>query len=102
MRDKRTVRRSLATAPPKTDWSKFDAQSDEAIEVAVRSDPDAAPPLTPAWFEKAKRVQPRRKQLISIRLDEDVLEYFRRQERWQTRVNGILRAVMEHERAADQ
>jgi uncharacterized protein (DUF4415 family) len=101
MSDENTVRRSRGTAPPKTDWSKFDDQTDGEIDAAIRSDPDAAPSLTPAWFEKAKLVRPHRKHLISIRIDEDVLEHFRRQERWQTRVNGILRAVMEHEKAGD-
>jgi uncharacterized protein (DUF4415 family) len=101
MSDKSTVRRSLSTASLATDWAKFDAQTDEEIEAAIRSDPDAAPSLRPTWFEKAKVVQPPpRKELISIRLDEDVLEHFRRQERWQTRINAILRAFMEHERSA--
>lgn len=35
---------------------------------------------------------------ISIRLDCDVLEHFRRYPRYQTRINAILRAVMEHEK----
>ena len=35
-----------------------------------------------------------------IRLDRDVLEHFRRYPRYQTRINAILRAAMEHEKKA--
>jgi len=40
------------------------------------------------------------KEQISIRLDRDVLEHFRRYPRYQTRINAILRAAMKHEKKA--
>jgi BrnA antitoxin of type II toxin-antitoxin system len=43
---------------------------------------------------------PQPKEQISIRLDSDVLEHFRRYPRYQTRINAILRAAMEHEKRA--
>lgn len=85
------------------DWSRFDAITDEEIEASVRDDPDAPPIVDDEWFETAERVfpetmLPQPKEQISIRLDRDVLEHFRRYPRYQTRINAILRAVVEHEK----
>jgi uncharacterized protein (DUF4415 family) len=85
---------------PRTDWSRFDAITDEEIEASVRSDPDAPPLVDDAWFASATLVMPKPKEQISIRLDRDVLEHFRRYPRYQTRINAILRAAMEHEKKA--
>ena len=51
------------------------------------------------WLKKAKLVAPGDKELISIRLDKDVLEHFRGRPRYQTRINQILRLVMEEEKS---
>ena len=52
-------------------------------------------------WTKAKLVEPEPKKMISLRLDADVLEYFRNQGKgYQTRMNAILRAYKEaHEKA---
>jgi uncharacterized protein (DUF4415 family) len=71
--------------------------SDEEIDAAIRRDPDS----DPANFDwsKAKLVMPRRKEAISIRLDEDVLTYFKGfGAGYQTRINAVLRHFMEHAR----
>jgi uncharacterized protein (DUF4415 family) len=83
---------------PRTDWARVDALTDEEIEAAVRDDPDAPPLVDDDWFATATFVMPTPKQQISIRLDRDVLEHFRRYPRYQTRINAILRAAMEHEK----
>ena len=85
---------------PKTDWARVDALTDEEIDAAIRDDPDAAPELDEEWFRTAALVMPKPKEQISIRLDRDVLEHFRRYPRYQTRINAILRAAMEHEKKA--
>lgn len=85
---------------PKVDWTAFDAITDDDIAAAIRDDPDVAPELDEEWFASATLVMPRPKEQISIRLDRDVLEHFRRYPRYQTRINAILRAVMEHEKKA--
>jgi uncharacterized protein (DUF4415 family) len=81
-----------------TDWARVDALTDEEIAAAIRDDPDAAPELDEDWFAGATLVMPRPKEQISIRLDRDVLEHFRKYPRYQTRINAILRAAMEHEK----
>ncbi|MBV9859622.1 MAG: BrnA antitoxin family protein [Alphaproteobacteria bacterium] len=84
----------------RTDWARLDAQTDEQIAAAIRDDPDAASIADAEWFASAKLVLPEPKEQISIRLDRDVLEHFRKYPRYQTRINAILRAAMEHEKKA--
>jgi uncharacterized protein (DUF4415 family) len=94
-----TARRKPASGVRhKTDWTGFDAETDADIAAAVAADPDTAPILTPSWLKQARLVAPAEKQLISIRLDKDVLDHFRAQPKYQTRINAILRLVMEHEK----
>jgi uncharacterized protein (DUF4415 family) len=83
-----------------TDWVRLDALTDEEIEASVRDDPDAPPIVDDDWFASATLVMPKPKEQISIRLDADVLEHFRKYPRYQTRINAILRAAMEHEKKA--
>ena len=78
-----------------TDWAVVDAQTDEEIEAAVASDPDAVP-FDFDWDE-AVLVVPSKKKAISIRLDEDVLDYFKSDgDGYQRRMNAVLRSYMLH------
>ncbi len=78
----------------KTDWAKVDALTDEEIEAAVRNDPDAVP-LDIDWSE-AVLVMPPKKQAISIRVDADVLDYFKKKGAgYQRRMNAVLRSYMQ-------
>jgi uncharacterized protein (DUF4415 family) len=74
--------------------------TDEEIEASVRDDPDAPTIVDDEWFATATPVMPEPKEQISIRLDRDVLAHFRKYTRYQTRINAILRAAMEHEKKA--
>src|SRR5260364_429072 len=55
------------------------------------------PPLSDKWFEQAgKRAHVSVKRPISLRLDQDIIDYFRKQgRRYQTRINAVLRARSE-------
>jgi uncharacterized protein (DUF4415 family) len=78
----------------KTDWARVDALTDEDIAKAVANDPDAAP-IDIDWSD-AVLVIPTRKKAISIRVDEDVLDYFKREgEGYQRRINAVLRSYMQ-------
>lgn len=96
---KRTARHSpSSTGPDRTDWDRVNALTDSEIERAVAEDPDAAPMLDEDWFHSATVVVPD-KVPISIRVDRDVLDFFKSKGgRYQTRMNKVLRAYMEHER----
>lgn len=77
----------------RTDWARVDALTDEDIERAIAEDPDTAPPLDADWFRNAELVIPAAKVATSIRVDGDVMDWFRTQGRgWQTRMNAVLRA----------
>jgi putative transcriptional regulator len=54
MKNARTTKRS---AKKSTDWTKFDAMSDEEVHKAALSDPDAQP-LTKRQLAKMQRVSP--------------------------------------------
>ena len=87
--------------PGKTDWAAVDALTDKAIADAVRRDPDAVP-LDFDWTE-AVLVEPPRKQAISIRLDEDVLDYFKRGGAgYQRRMNSVLRHFVAEQRKKER
>ena len=81
----------------RTDWARLDALTDEDIEEAVRNDPDAAP-LDFDWSE-AVLVIPPKKKAISIRVDEDVLDYFKHEgSGYQRRMNAVLRSYVQQKR----
>ncbi|KAA0891874.1 hypothetical protein ET418_09160 [Oryzomonas rubra] len=72
----------------KTDWARIDAMTDEDIDYAD------IPELGDDLFEQATFVPA--KQLVTIRLDADVVAWLKRNGRgYQTRTNKILRTVME-------
>jgi uncharacterized protein (DUF4415 family) len=72
----------------KTDWARVDAMKDEDIDYSD------IPELTDDLFDKAVFVPA--KQLVTIRLDADVVAWLKRNGKgYQTRTNKILRTVME-------
>jgi len=81
------------------DWTRFDAITDEEIEASVRDDPDVAPIADEEWFRGATLVMPTPKEQVSLRLDCDVVDHFRRDEHFEARINAILRAAMEREKS---
>jgi uncharacterized protein (DUF4415 family) len=71
--------------------------TDEQIAAAVRDDPDAAPIADEDFWASAELVAPPQKEAISIRVDKDVLDWFRSLGRgYQTRMNMVLRGYMNH------
>ncbi len=77
----------------KTDWRRLRSLTDEEIHAAIIDDPDATP-TDEAFWQDARVVMPRRKEAVTMRLDADLLEWFRRERGYQTRINTILRAYM--------
>ena len=76
-----------------TDWNRLRNMSDTANRAAIESDPDAMPTDEEFW-KTAGVVLPRRKEVVTIRLDAEVLEWFRQERGYQTRINAILQAYM--------
>ncbi len=74
----------------KTNWNKVKVQSDSDIDTSE------IPALDPDFFKSAILRMPSKKASITVRLDTDVLEWFRNQGKgYQTRINAILRTYME-------
>lgn len=98
MSDESTTRVSLHDHPRgRTDLDALATITDEAIEAAVASDPDAAP-LGLDW-SKAEVVTPAAPGDI-VRVDDDVLAYFKAGGAgYPRRINAVLRAFMEARRA---
>jgi uncharacterized protein (DUF4415 family) len=81
-----------------TDYARLDAMTDEDIARAVAEDPDAAP-LDTDWT-KARLVLPPGKENVTLRVDRDVLAWFRGTGKgFHTRMNAVLRAYMEAHRS---
>lgn len=66
---------------------------------AIRDMPDSEidysdiPELTDEFWENAVIVRPKKKKPVSLRLDEDVLEWFKKQGKgYQTKMNAVLTA----------
>lgn len=84
----------------KTDWKRVRALTDADITSAVRSDPDTEL-LSKDFWKKAKLQTPENKIAISLRLDKDVLDFFKSEGgKYQTRMNAILRSYMQHKKQA--
>ncbi len=80
----------------KTDWARFDAMTDEEVEASIANDPDWEEFRDINWSE-AVLVIPVKKKAISIRVDEDVLDYFKSQgDGYQRRINAVLLSYMQH------
>jgi uncharacterized protein (DUF4415 family) len=78
----------------RTDWKRLREMTDEEIEKSIANDPDWADLKDIDW-SKAEVVIPTKKKAISIRVDEDVLDFFKRGGAgYQRRINAVLRSFM--------
>ena len=74
----------------RTDWDRLEAMSDEDIDYSD------IPPMDQRFFKSGKLRMPKAKPLISIRIDDDILEWFKAQgPGYQTRINAVLRMYKE-------
>ena len=81
-----------------TDWARVDSMKDEDIDFSD------SPKVTPEMFARAvvrRGLKPiERKAQLTLRVDNDVLEWFRAQgQGYQTKINALLRAYMEAHKA---
>ncbi|NJD55490.1 MAG: BrnA antitoxin family protein [Nitrospirae bacterium] len=73
----------------KTDWERLRAMKDKDIDTSD------IPELTDDFFKKAV-VWPGTKRQITLRLDPDVIDFFKKQGRgYQTTINTVLRKYVE-------
>ena len=78
----------------RTNWASIDALRDDEIDFSD------IPEQGKAFFKRAVLRLPQPKATITIRLDCQVLDWFKAQGRgYQTRINALLRAYMEAHKA---
>jgi uncharacterized protein (DUF4415 family) len=84
----------LARGESRTDWAAVKAMTEEELKTSIAADPDDVhEPID--WTQVVEGMPPRKRD-IHIRIDEDVLDWFRQAGRgYQTRINNVLRAFME-------
>jgi uncharacterized protein (DUF4415 family) len=95
---KRTAKSSVKAQPSrgKADLRLLHRVSDAAIR---RSAPEELPDLPPDFWDEAVPVVPEAKVPISLRVDSDVLAWFREEgPRYQSRMNAVLRSYMQRAR----
>lgn len=97
MSGRSTRKRSSSHEPARkgrADLRRLRAAGEEEI---VKTSPPELAELPKEFWRSATLVRPVPKQAISLRVDQDVLAWFRRQgPRYQSRMNAVLRAFMEH------
>jgi len=87
------MKRPVTSRKSRTDWKRVDALKDEKIDFSD------TPELTPEMFARSlvrRGLKPvARKKLLTLRIDSDVVEWYRGQgPGYQTRINALLRAYM--------
>jgi uncharacterized protein (DUF4415 family) len=81
----------------RSDWAKAAAMTDEQIDASIAADPDEAG-MVMDW-DNATVEMPQPKVPLNMRVDRDVLEYFRKTGKgYQTRINAVLRSYVDRMR----
>ena len=79
----------------KTDWKRIESMSDKDIDTSD------IPALDGNFFKNARVRLPVEKTKISIRIDNDVLEFFKSQDgKYQKKINAVLRTYFETMKSA--
>jgi uncharacterized protein (DUF4415 family) len=98
----RTARPSTPSKRGRADLATIDATTDADIARQIAEDPDTAPEFTNEMFASAEWVAPMKKTPIALRVDPDVLDFFRAQgPGYQSRMNAVLRSYVSRATAAE-
>ncbi|SMH50718.1 BrnA antitoxin family protein [Mesorhizobium australicum] len=96
------IRELVRQGRGRTNLERLESITDAEIEAQMRDDPDWAEFMDIDW-SKATIVVPVPKDAISIRLDKDVLDFFRATGKgYQTRINAVLRHYMQERQKVDK
>jgi len=77
-------------ASSRTDWARLEAQRDQDIDLSD------APEVGPKFFRRARLVLPQPKERVTIRLDAEVVAFFKAKAakeggRYQSWINAVLK-----------
>jgi uncharacterized protein (DUF4415 family) len=80
----------------RSDWSRAGAMTSSDTEAAIATDADEAD-IAVDWLA-ASVTLPEPKAVLNMRVDRDVLDFFRKQGKgYQSRINAVLRSFVEHQ-----
>ena len=89
--------REIKRMASRSDWDRAAAMTPPEIAASIARDPDEAGMIVD--WDGARIDLPEPKAVLHMRVDSDVLEFFRRSGRgYQTRINAILRSYMKSQR----
>ena len=89
-----------AAGESRTDLARIRGKSEEQLERDIAQDADWSD-IPHDWVERAAAVIPSGKKLISLRLDNEVIDWFKNQGAgYQTKINGVLRVFMQESKRA--
>jgi uncharacterized protein (DUF4415 family) len=92
------IKAKVAQGLDRTDWRKANAMTGRKLEESIRADPDDIRE-EPDWTQAVMGI-PVPKDHINIRVDHDVLEWFKASGRgYQTLMNNVLRAFVKSRQA---
>jgi len=88
------IKSRIARGEDRTNWRKVDAMTGATLEESIRADADDIR-AEPDWTQAIVGI-PAPKDHINIRIDHDVLEWFRSNGKgYQTLMNNVLRAFVQ-------
>lgn len=92
------MKKAATSKKSRTDWRRIDALKDEDIDLSE------VPEVSPEMFAQAvvrRGLKPvPRKAQLTLRVDSDVLDWFRKQgQGYQTKINALLRGYMDAHKA---
>ena len=88
------LKAAIARGEDKTDWRKVDKTTAAKLETSIRADADDVSG-EPDWTQAVVGI-PAPKDHINIRIDHDVLEWFRSNGKgYQTLINNVLKAFVQ-------
>ncbi len=92
------MKKRVTSKKCQTDWARVDAMKDK--EINFSDTPEVSPEMfARAIVRRGLKPVPRKAQL-TLRMDSDVLEWFRKQgQGYQTKINALLRAYMDAHKA---
>ncbi len=95
------IKTKIARGEDRTNWAEVDATTRTKLEASIRADVDDVQG-EPDWTQRVMGV-PAPKDHINIRIDHDVLEWFKNNGRgYQTLMNNVLRAFMQTRRQGER
>ena len=78
----------------KTNWERVDEMSDEDIDYTD------SPELDNQFWQNAKLVVPKKKERLSMRIDSDVLVWFKEKGKgYQTMINSVLKSYVDAQKS---